>query len=49
MTNECQNLRRKNQACLSVRGANLKIYDQESKAAYSVSFLLYSTGSFWQV
>lgn len=34
MTNECQNLCRKNQACLSVRGANLKIYDQESKAAY---------------
>ena len=34
MTNECQNLCIKNQARLSVRGANLKIYNQESKVAY---------------
>ena len=33
MTNRCQNLCGKNQACLSVRGLNLKTDDQESKAA----------------
>lgn len=34
MTNKCKNLCRENQASLSVKGANLKIDDQESKAAY---------------